>query len=86
MSVNDASGLLNGTMQSASWIAGLTEQAVYNLFITVVDPSQDTTHKFPSQNHGKAYVVLGVEVEAPLTCTYEYNLRIFDDVHVGKLA
>ena len=64
--------------------SGLTEQAVHNLLTMVVDPSQDTTHKFPAQNQGKGYVGLGVKVEGPLTCTYGYNLRIFDDVHVGK--
>ena len=64
--------------------SGLSEQEVRNILIKVVDPSQDTTHKFPSQNHFKGHVGLGVKIEAPFTCTYGYNLRIQDDVYVGK--
>jgi acetyltransferase-like isoleucine patch superfamily enzyme len=64
--------------------SGLSEQGVRDVLIKVVDPSQDTTHKFPSQHHGKGHVGLGVQIEAPFTCTYGYNLRIGDDVYVGK--
>ncbi|OAL18518.1 hypothetical protein AYO22_10495 [Fonsecaea multimorphosa] len=64
--------------------SGLSEQEIRNLLVKVLDPSQDTTHRFPSQNHGKGYLGLGVKIETPFTCTYGYNLRIHDDVYVGK--
>jgi len=64
--------------------SGIAEQEVRNLLLKVVDPSQDTTHKFPTQNHSKGHIGLGVKIEAPFTCTYGYNLKIQDDVYVGK--
>ncbi|KIW84596.1 hypothetical protein Z517_03846 [Fonsecaea pedrosoi CBS 271.37] len=64
--------------------SGIGEQEVRNLLMKVLDPSQDTTHRFPSQFHGKGYLGIGVKIETPFTCTYGYNLRIHDDVYVGK--
>jgi acetyltransferase-like isoleucine patch superfamily enzyme len=64
--------------------SGLTENEVRNLLLKVTDPSQDTTHKFPSQNHSKGHVGLGVRIEPPFNCTYGYNLKIQDDVYIGK--
>ena len=84
MSANGANGLLNATPRLAKLDSGLTEQEVRNLLLKAVDPSQDTTHKFPSQNHSKGHIGLGVKIEAPFTCTYGYNLKIQDDVYVGK--
>jgi acetyltransferase-like isoleucine patch superfamily enzyme len=70
--------------QACELDSGLGEQEVRNLLVKVIDPSQDTTHKFPSQNHGKGHIGLGVKVESPFTCTYGYNLNIQDDVYIGE--
>ena len=64
--------------------SGLSEQEIRNLLLKVIDASQDTTHKFPSQNHGRGHIGLGVKIEPPFTCTYGYNLKIQDDVYVGE--
>ena len=55
--------------------SGLTEQEVHNLLIKVVDPSQDTTHKFPVHHHGKGHIGVGVIIESSFSCTYGYNLE-----------
>ena len=64
--------------------SGLSEQEVRNLLLKVIDASQDTTHKFPSQNHSKGHIGLGVKIEPAFTCTYGYNLKIQDDVYIGE--
>jgi acetyltransferase-like isoleucine patch superfamily enzyme len=64
--------------------SGLSEHGVSNLLLKVVDPTQDTTHKFPSRNHSTGHIGLGVKIEAPFTCTYGYNLKLQDNVYVGK--
>ena len=64
--------------------SGVGEQEVRNLLLKVIDASQDTTHKFPSQNRGRGHIGLGVTIEPPFTCTYGYNLKIQDDVYVGE--
>ena len=64
--------------------SGLTDQGVHNLLIKVVDPSQDTTHKFPVHHHGKGHIGVGVIIESSFSCTYGYNLRLLDNVCVGK--
>ncbi|ETI28739.1 hypothetical protein G647_01190 [Cladophialophora carrionii CBS 160.54] len=64
--------------------SGLGEQEVRNLFVKVIDPSQDTTHRLPSHNHSKGHIGPNVKIEAPFTCTYGYNLKVQEDVYIGK--
>lgn len=64
--------------------SGISEQELRNMMIKIVDPSQDTSHRFSSQNHSKGHVGFGVRIEAPFTCTYGYNLKLQDDVCVEK--
>jgi acetyltransferase-like isoleucine patch superfamily enzyme len=70
---------------NAAWEldSGLGDQERRNLLLKVIDPSQDTTHRSPSQNHSKGYIGPSVWIEAPFTCTYGYNLKILDDVCIG---
>ncbi|KIW30673.1 hypothetical protein, variant [Cladophialophora immunda] len=63
--------------------SGISDLEIRNLLERIIDPSQDTTNRFPSQNHSKGILGLGVKVEAPFFCTYGYNLHIRDDCYIG---
>lgn len=64
--------------------SGISEQEIRSLLMKIIDPSRDTTHKVPSNYEMKGYLGLGVELEVPFTCSYGYNLRLQEDVHIGK--
>jgi acetyltransferase-like isoleucine patch superfamily enzyme len=50
----------------------------------VFDPSLDTTHKFDAPPLENGTLSHSVRIEAPFTCTYEYNPKVMDDVYIGK--
>lgn len=64
--------------------SGLTEQELHNLLIKVVDPSQDTTYRFPRHHHSQGYIGVGVIIESFFSCTYGYNLQLYDNVCICK--
>ncbi|KIW96540.1 uncharacterized protein Z519_01931 [Cladophialophora bantiana CBS 173.52] len=64
--------------------SGLGEEEIRKLLMKVLDPLQDTTGNSSSQAVSQAHLGIGVMVEVPFTCTYGYNLQIFDDVYVDR--
>jgi acetyltransferase-like isoleucine patch superfamily enzyme len=50
----------------------------------VFDPSDDTTPRFDAPAREQGTLSPGVRIEAPFTCTYGYNLKMMDDVYIGK--
>ena len=55
-----------------------------NMLWKVVNPSLDTTQTFDAPSREKATLSHGVRIEAPFTCTYGYNLKVMDNVYIGK--
>jgi len=64
--------------------SGVSEEEIRNILTKVFNPSKDTTRKFPSHIHEKGYLGHGVKIEAPFNCTYGYNIKLLDNVYVGK--
>jgi len=63
---------------------GHTSGEAHSMLEKVVDPSKDTTHHFLAPCKEKGSIGPGVKIEGGLTCTYGYNLRILDDVYIGR--
>jgi acetyltransferase-like isoleucine patch superfamily enzyme len=63
---------------------GMDAEEARTMLWKVVDPSLDTTHKFDAPPREKGMLSHGVRIEAPFTCTYGYNLKVMDDVYIGK--
>ena len=50
----------------------------------VFDPARDTTHKFDAPPRERGTLSHGVRIEAPFTCLYGYNLKVMENVYIGK--
>src|SRR5882757_3746571 len=64
--------------------SGVSEEEIRNILTKVFNPSKDTTRKFPSHIHKKGYLGYGVKIEAPFNYTYGYNIKLLDNVYIGK--
>ncbi|KIW94181.1 uncharacterized protein Z519_05497 [Cladophialophora bantiana CBS 173.52] len=64
--------------------SGINKGEGRNILLKVFDPSRDATHKFMSHFQEKGQLGHGVKIEAPSSCTYGYNIKLLDDVYVGK--
>lgn len=64
--------------------SGVSETEAQKIFEKVIDPSKDTTHSFLAPCKEKGLLGPGVKVEGPFSCTYGYNLRLYDNVCISK--
>jgi acetyltransferase-like isoleucine patch superfamily enzyme len=66
--------------------SGLEVEQIREMLCKVFDPARDTTHRFDAPPRERGTLSHGVKIEAPFTCTYGYNLKIMDNVYIGKGA
>lgn len=64
--------------------SGLSEEDARNMLWKVVDPTRDNTHAFLAPCKERGLLSHGVKIEGPFRCTYGYNLKIMDNVYIGK--
>jgi white-opaque regulator 2 len=64
--------------------SGMDAEEARTMLWNVFDPSRDTIHKFDAPPREKGTLSHGVRIEAPFTCTYGYNLKVMDNVYIGK--
>lgn len=64
--------------------SGMDAEEARAMLCKVFDPARDTTHKFDAPPREKGTLSHGVRIEAPFTCTYGYNLKVMDNVYIGK--
>jgi white-opaque regulator 2 len=66
--------------------SGMDVEEARTMLWKVFDPARDTTHKFDAPPRVKGTLSHGVRIEAPFACTYGYNLKVMDNVYIGKNA
>jgi len=64
--------------------SGISEDEARNILWQVLDPSRDNAHPFLAPLKERGVLSHGVKVEAPFHCTYGYNLKLMDNVYIGK--
>jgi white-opaque regulator 2 len=64
--------------------SSLSAEDARTMLWKVFDPARDTTHKFDVLPRERGTLSHGVKIEAPFTCTYGYNLKVMDNVYIGK--
>ena len=66
--------------------SGMDAEECRTMLWKVFDPARDTTHKFDAPPREKGTLSHGVRIEAPFTCLYGYNMKVMDNVYIGKGA
>ena len=64
--------------------SGMDSEEVRTMLWKVFDPARDSTHKFDAPPREKGTLSHGVRIEAPFTCLYGYNLKVMDNVYIGR--
>lgn len=64
--------------------SGMDTEEARTMLLKVFDPARDTTQKFDAEPGEKGTLSHGVSIEAPFTCLYGYNLKVMDNVYIGR--
>ena len=64
---------------------GVSREATEDMLRKIFDPALDTSHRMVAQCvPKKGQLGPGVRIEAPFSCTYGYNISMYDNAFVGK--
>ena len=63
---------------------GVSRPGQEEMLQKIFDPSLDTAYRAMAPHQGRGLLGPGVRVEAPFSCTYGYNIQLFDNAYIGK--
>ena len=69
---------------ACSPMSGVSREGAEDMLRKIFDPALDTTHRMVAQYEKKGLLGPGVRIEAPFSCTYGYNISIYDNAFIGK--